>query len=142
MIPKLSCWIALQSGRRVVPLRRVRSQMIEMSPAARIALTPDHFVAIAQPNATPVASRHGRKIGDDGPLAAVERRLQPELGDHVRIGPVHSRFVVGVIHLDRFHIVRPAEVDGEPFAGAILLRHPERPRILIGHATGGKAVER
>src|SRR4051812_31358313 len=38
--------------------------MMEMSPAARIASTPDHFVATAQPNATPVASRHGRKIGD------------------------------------------------------------------------------
>ena len=83
-----------------------------------------------------------REIRDDGPLAAVERRLEAELRDDVRVGPVETRLVIGVVHLDRFHVVRPAQLDREPFAGPILSRHPERARILVGDSTGGKAVER
>src|SRR5438132_8679165 len=45
--------------------RRAVSHMNAMIRAANNAIAPDHFTEAAAPNATPAASRHGRRTGDE-----------------------------------------------------------------------------
>src|SRR5947209_2847314 len=65
--PKDSHWNARAKARpieRPSRRRRVVSQIAQRISAPRIPVTPDHFVAIAAPNAAPAANLHGRQTGD------------------------------------------------------------------------------
>ena len=67
-IPNPSDCTALHTGRPTPNrFRRVRSQMTETRTAVAIAVSPDHFVATAAPNAPPAASRQGRNSGSGNP---------------------------------------------------------------------------
>src|SRR5205085_4057907 len=56
----------------------------------RIALTPDHLVAIAQPSASPIASLHGRKRGDGGSDGSLSTRVATASSDPARAGAIDS----------------------------------------------------
>src|SRR4030066_1353341 len=63
-IPNPSDCTALHTGRPTPNrFRRVRSHTKERRTAVAIPVNPDHFVAIAAPNAPPAASRQGRNNG-------------------------------------------------------------------------------
>src|SRR5207247_3590376 len=81
-----------------------------------------------------------REISDRFPLTSILGDSQAELRYDGGVRAIETRLVIGVVHLNCSHVVRPTQVEGQPLAGTIPRGDPECSRVLVRYIERREAV--